>query len=462
MTSPCPAESDPDSGELRWPWNTLYFPSREVIHNPEFQWIRASSLVQVFYVLLLFQAVGSYNAWLLMLDREGAQPLWSVLWVQAMSWSEVVFFVGLLYFFGAVLAALYPSNAFARFLALLGVFLFDSLKYSFGKIDHNNHLLVGVAAILIFLPRAQLGGANRARNQRRYLEVFWGAQAFILLAYTHAGISKLHGAVIDLIMDRRSLFSIEALGSHIAHDFVSRGKESGLGIGEFIIDNAWLGGGLFWGAVALELFSFAIAWKPRLQRLWGICLIGLHVGIGLAMEIWFRPPILLLGIFLLASPFAPPYRVFALTLRDIPWIGPFLCGLRAEIRSQRRKSESEIAENDRITIYLRSGWRFENSIRTLLSETNTYSRFRVSTMESPEYRELVTSFPYLQTPQFIVVESGHFETYEIRVGAEACLWTLAHLRHSCWRNGFVLLLLPNFLLESALARTSRSNSSCNR
>ena len=39
------------------------------------------------------------------------------------------------------------------------------------------------------------------------------------------------------------------------------------------------------GTVAIEFFSFAVAWKPSLHRPWGMGLIAMHLVIGLAMEI---------------------------------------------------------------------------------------------------------------------------------------------------------------------------------
>lgn len=451
------SDSRPSPAELRWPWKNLYFPLREVIGELEPQWIRASTLVRLFYAFMIFQAVSSYNAWIILMERQEAQPLWPLFWTRFVPWEPAMFAIGLAFIFGAVAAALFPTNVIARLAAFLGMFLFESAKYSFGKISHNHHLIVGAALILIFLPRVVPAEDSRERSQRRYLEVFWAVQAYILLTYSMAGIAKLHGAVLDMLLDRRSLLSVEALASHIAHDYVSRGKSSALGMGEFIIANPWLGGPLFWGAVALEFFSFAIAWKPGLHRLWGMSLIGLHVGIGVAMEVWFRPVILMIGIFLLASPFAPAYRTFSFGLRDVPWLGPFLCGLWAEMRSQREKGSSKAAEVDHITVYLRPGWRFEAKIKALLSEPESAERFQILSMDGAEYRSLAESFPYLRTPQFMVVDSGRGESRQIRAGAEACLWALAHLRRSGWRNGFALLLIPNPLLELALARMSRSS-----
>lgn len=449
------SDARPTPAELRWPWKNLYFPRREVIGDPEPQFLRASTIVRLFYAFLVYQAVMSYGMWLLLMEREEAQPLWPIFWIRAVPWEPAVFAIGLLFILGAAAAAMFPANVLARFFAFLGMFLFESVRYSFGKISHSHHIIVGTALVLIFLPAVLPRAPDRARTQRRYLEVFWGAQAYILLTYSMAGISKLHGAVLDMMWDRRSLLSAESLASHIAHDYVSRGKSSPLGMGEFIIANPWFGGPLYWAAVALEFFSFAVAWKPGIHRVWGLALIGLHVGIGLAMEVWFRPGLIVLGMFFIGSPFLVDTKAFHFRLRDIPWLGPFLDALRQEMRSQRQTREGTLEESERIDVFLHPGWRLAQRMEELLSRPDADDLFRIHAMEGEAWRERVEMFPYLGTVDTIVVDAETGEAREFRTGAEACLWALAHLRRSGWRNAFVLLLIPNPFLELGLRWISR-------
>jgi hypothetical protein len=424
--------------------------------------IRASMIVRIFYAVMLYEAVSLYSGWILLMEREGAEPLWPVAWTAFMPWRTAVIGVGLVFVLGAALAAMAPRSLWLRITAFAGVFQFQAMQYSFGKIDHNLHLIVGIALVFIFLPDPYTdpgaSGASQARRQRRYLEVFWSAQAFVLLTYTLAGISKLHGGLIDILMDRRSFLSADALAAHIANDFVSRGKASSLGVGEFIIDHPEIGGPLFWGAILLEFFSFAVAWKPGLHRIWGLLLIGLHVGIGLAMEIWFRPVLLVLGMFLIASPFAPQERAVLIRLRDIPWLGSFLCALRAEMKSQRKKTSGKTEPGERITVFIQEDWKYREWLTELLSESKTANLFQIRPMSDDGFRERAEAFPYLATVDSVVVDSGEGASREIRTASEACLWTLAHLPRSAWRNAFILLLIPAALLDPVLAFVTRRSA----
>lgn len=283
---------------------TLGLPGPRVISALDPACDRARALVHAFYAFLFLTAFGAFPSWRGLAARTEADLLWPVRWMPLVPWEAAVLSVGALYLAGAGAAAVFPHRWPPRLLAFLGLFQFEALANSYGKINHSNHLLVLCAFVFIFLPDPR-GGETASDRKRRYLETFWGAQAVILLTYTLAGISKLRGALVDIDVSQPSLFSIDALALHIAYDFVNTGKETLLGFGEFLIAHPAVGFPLFLGATALELLSFPVAWMPRLHRLWGLGLIALHVGIGLCMEVLFLPPVFLLALFFLASPFAP-------------------------------------------------------------------------------------------------------------------------------------------------------------
>lgn len=283
--------------------SNLGLPGAAVLGQTDPAYDRARALVHAFYAFLFLTAFGAFPSWRGLVARTEAELLWPVQWMQFVPWEAAVLSIGALYLAGAGVAAVFPHRWPARLFAFLGLFQFEALANSYGKINHSNHLLVLCAFVFIFLPDPRGGGTSLDRR-RRYLETFWGAQAVVLLTYTLAGISKLRGALLDIDMSQPSLFSVDALALHIAYDFVNTGKETLLGFGEFLIAHPSVGFPLFLGATALELLSFPIAWMPRLHRLWGLGLIALHLGIGLCMEVLFLPPVFLLGLFFLASPFA--------------------------------------------------------------------------------------------------------------------------------------------------------------
>ena len=74
--------------------------------------------------------------------------------------------IGVALLAAAFLGAVFPDRRWARTLVFVGLLEFVALDNSFGKINHNHHLWVLTAFLLVFLPDAPARTANRATRQR--------------------------------------------------------------------------------------------------------------------------------------------------------------------------------------------------------------------------------------------------------------------------------------------------------
>jgi hypothetical protein len=111
-------------------------------------------------------------------------------------------------------------------------------------------------------------------------------------------------------------------------------------IGPFIADHPWVGWLPYIGALYLEFASILIVFRPAAQRLWAVALICFHVGIYLTLTILFSWQMLLVGIMLLCSPFAPARASVRQVLMQLPLLGDAVAMLRRRGRRTQRSSRT--------------------------------------------------------------------------------------------------------------------------
>lgn len=190
---------------------------------------------------------------------------------------------------------------------------------SFGQPDHEWYLFVFVALIFIFLPNVWKIVAN-ADLKKKFLLLFWAAQAFVLLTYSMSGLLKLFTGISQLLQGEPSIFSPHATALQVAGFAYFSGRESLLG--PLIIEYPFLGWLPFLIVIYLECFAFYVAFNPHLHRLWALGLIVfLHVGSILTMGLIFKPPIFILMLLFFSSPFTTMNIGIKGTLRELPLIG---------------------------------------------------------------------------------------------------------------------------------------------
>lgn len=275
--------------------------------------------VRFFYFVLLYFGFIRITQWERYIYSSLADPLWPVLWITPASITIGYSIILGLFMGGTLLAAIFPNQRICRILAFLGFFEYTAYVYSFGKIDHAWHIWILTAFIFIFLPSSKHESNNTSSFSKNFLLVFWFAQAFTLLTYSMAGLWKVAGIIEQFMNGEIHALLPQAMALHIADRLLSTNGTSL--IGPWIIDNYWRGLLLLPGGIYIEFFSFYIAFKPKLHKIWGVLLILLHIGNYFILAIPFRDTILLLAILFLNTPFEKPHTPWQERIKDLPLIG---------------------------------------------------------------------------------------------------------------------------------------------
>ena len=292
---------------------------------PRERLIRATLLVRCFYVALLFLYIDQSRNWQSWLSLRSFDLLWPVRFI---NWTGPRLGIGIIVFLactGALAAAAFPQRRAARVLAALATLLYGAFWNSFGIIMHGWHGWIWVSFLFIFLPDGidpHITG-SRARRQR-YLTVFFSAQAAILLFYSLSGFFKLAAAGVQIYRGEPNAFLPEALPRLIAGRHLEGVQSSDLFIGPWLIRHPYVAWPLYLTALYLESMSFIVAFRPAIHRGWAIALILFHTGILFALTILFSWQVLLVGILLLCSPFAPQRTSPVRILLNLPLIGDLL------------------------------------------------------------------------------------------------------------------------------------------
>jgi Ni/Fe-hydrogenase subunit HybB-like protein len=100
------------------------------------------------------------------------------------------------------------------------------------------------------------------------------------------------------------------------------------------------------GAIYLEFFSVLIAFRPALHRMWAVALIGMHLSIYFATTIMFSWQMLVVGLLLASSPFAPERTRPLTMLRALPVIGDLYAWWHLKSPRPRQRKESVPALDD--------------------------------------------------------------------------------------------------------------------
>jgi len=263
---------------------------------------RAKWLIYLFYVMHLFILSQAYTRWISLRGADYWMPLWPVSWINNFGTSLSVDLIIVFYSAAVFLTLLWPSVRLFRFLVFSGLLLYVALINSFGKIDHAYHAWIYVAFILIFLPDRSVENMNSKRLFRhKYLTVFIGAQAIVLMIYSLAGTWKIIGALKQAIYGELSAFSVDGFSYTVAQRLIDGETQSILA--PIIMNHSWVGWILFWVGAYFEFFALLILFRPALHRVWGLVLIGMHLGSILILTINFSPSVLILGLLLVSSPF---------------------------------------------------------------------------------------------------------------------------------------------------------------
>jgi len=227
----------------------------------------------------------------------------------------------------SVLCMLWPSLRLPRIAVAVALPVYWAIQFDMkGKIDHGQHLVFWTAIAFAALPSLPSASTAEPSRLRAYVGMFVGAQAFIGLTYTCAGICKLLGAYYDF-SEGMTWFHPDALPLHIAAGW--KRAEATL-LGPVLITRPGLSFVLNQLTLYLELCALAAVFSPHVMRLWGVALLGMHLSIMLTMNISFGNGVMPLVLLLVVSPLAPDRFQLRAMLEGLPVIGFVIRRLRGD------------------------------------------------------------------------------------------------------------------------------------
>ena len=224
-------------------------------------------------------------------------PLWTIMpLATVLTYDTLVLLSYSGYLISASLALWFYRYRLARVVAFLGILLFGALLGSFGKIDHNLHLLTLALFFFAVLPVGSLSSTPNAAL------LIAATQFAVLTTYASSGLFKVLGLVRQVLVGPVSALDPTALGLFVSRTSTVTGAPTMLQ--DLIIATpSLLWSVLLVGGYTLELVAIFAVFRPRFHRLLGLALIALHAGILATVGPDFTVQIMLVGVLFLFSPF---------------------------------------------------------------------------------------------------------------------------------------------------------------
>lgn len=298
--------------------------------------VEAAGLARFFYLFSAFAIHTNFYYTRFLGKGEPTDPLWPIAllnllfgdgWVsralgEPMTVSVVSVSLGWL-------AAFFPGVWIWRLGVFLYFFFYVALENSYAVLHHAHHFYVYVSFALLFLPAAAGRRSEMSRQEgMRCIQVFWLAQAVLLLAYSLAGFWKLAG-----YSSRLALLSADGFIQVLLNHWVTNQSPLFLPLYPFFVEHGAFSQFLFLCVVYLQASALVVWFRPHLHRLLGMALIVFHIGseglVGGQFD-WCK---ILLGLLLVFSPFSPERFSWFGAAQSLPLLGiPF----RLYARSRQR------------------------------------------------------------------------------------------------------------------------------
>lgn len=293
------------------------------------RFVAAQTLVSAYYAVLFFLSVSNLFSWPAYLKSQPSEPRWPVFWLHFVEPEHGIAVILWLHLLGGLLAVTLARYRVVRALVCVALLELLAFRFSFGSINHGDHLGTLIAFVLIFLPA---GWHQRSVSDRRTraatLLVFSGCQAMILLTYSMAGAWKAAGVLEQWLRGEWITYlHPNGLAQQVAAKLLEDDATSLLG--PWLIRHAWVGWLPGIAAIYLELFALWVVARPSLQRAWGLGLALLHVATHLLLGVGFPQNVLWLSLFLVLSPLQPTRASWQRCLTDLPLFGAFFKRWRA-------------------------------------------------------------------------------------------------------------------------------------
>ena len=284
--------------------------------------LRSRVLVQAYYAALLYLAVANLFSWKDLLQARELTPRWPVRWLAWVDLESGIGWILALHLIAAILGVSLGRFRAVRVIVFIALLEFVAFRFSFGAVNHGDHLGVLLSFVLIFLPDGWHQDTAPRPIRAATALVLSTCMSLILLTYSMSGFWKLGAVVRQAAVGEVHALHPRGLAQQIAAKLLDTDTTSVLG--PWLIEHYWVGWLLMVGTLYVELFALWIVFRPALHRLWGVALIVFHISTHLTMEVGFPQNSLWIALFLLASPFAPAGWEWRRALRELPVVGPRL------------------------------------------------------------------------------------------------------------------------------------------
>ncbi|MBI3335615.1 MAG: hypothetical protein HY001_03910 [Candidatus Portnoybacteria bacterium] len=298
------------------------YPEKKIFVDESYSFEKAKTIAGLFYAILVYYALSYFTQWSYSPPIPvNFSPLWPVFWTHYVPFSNALNIMRVFFLTSVLFGAYFFRYRVARifvFLAFLELFGFIN---SFGGITPNIYPVLYATFWLMFLPDAWDNPVS-SEERKKFLFVFWGTQLFLLLTYTFSAVGKFYYAFVDFQMGRETILAPYALAYYIAH-WLPRLQGASL-LGPFFVRHQIVGWPFMLFTIYLQFFSFLIAFRPALHRLWALGLTLFHIMSHLTLSLLFPESVLMLLVFFYNSPFYRPNTTLREQLCALPLFGPVL------------------------------------------------------------------------------------------------------------------------------------------
>lgn len=289
--------------------------------------VEVAWLARFFYLFSAFSIHTIFHYTRFLGKGEPTDPLWPIALLNLLfgdGWSGRVFEAPMMIYVASVfvgwMAAFFPGFWVWRLGVFLYFFFYVALENSYAVLHHAHHFYVYVSFVLMFLPSAVGRRSEMSRQEgMRCVQVFWLAQAVLLLAYSLAGFWKLAG-----YSSRFALLSADGFIRVLLDHWMTNQPPLFLPLYPFFVEHGAFSQFLFLCVVYLQIGAFVVWFRPHLHRPLGMALIVFHIvseGLVGGRFDWCK---ILLGLLLVFSPFSPERFSWFGAAQSLPLLGvPF-------------------------------------------------------------------------------------------------------------------------------------------
>ena len=281
-------------------------------------------LVRFFYLFVFFLMVARLDLHRILGRGDPAAPLWPAALlgdVLGAGWTEAAHGLRVLPVASGVLGILvivFPGCLIWRIGIFLYVFIAVAMMNSHGgSISHTNHFIVYISFALLFLPAAAGRPDRMPRSAVMHcIAVFWFAQFIPLFCYSLAGLWKFLFSGLELLTP-------DGFVRILLHRVMSDGGRIPPLL-PYVVRYDYLPQLLLLGVVYLQVCAVFVWFRPHLHRPFGVMMILFHLGVYWLLNIPFVNHLVILGLFMVFSPFAPRRSSWFTVAQSLPLLGlPF-------------------------------------------------------------------------------------------------------------------------------------------